>query len=740
MSVHLIYKRSDGAKMMRPVTTEQEYRALRGSDEQCRLVALARSGQLACNDKGVMVPAKTLLVQFCYSCLPNEDGSLRGSKRLADTVGMDIDLERLEGETDVQYQARLEQIPQRVLALKDELGLRALERSATKGFHMVFGRRPELSQEQNLRWASQRIGVPFDENAKDITRVFFTTTDSTDDLLYLDPQIFEVKEMTVSQADESTAQPDEPPLSTLHSPLKELDPKLVVKALEEQLGGAPRHGARNNFIFAMACHLAHLYGPNPATIAYLVPTYGERMERWRSTIESACRTPKSDKTPEVLLRAIEVAEARAASQPSSMTRDNYQATMPQWPKRVPPLIALLTSKVPHLYKPAVACSAFPALGAHLGDVRFCYIDNVEHAPTFMNTLLARLSIGKSCINKPVEFILADIIERDEENRRREQEWKNALNSKGANKEKPQRPDDLCIQVLVPDMTNAAFVQRLKDAGGKFLYSQMDELDLLDQLKTSTRGKQVSQIIRLAFDCGDYGQERVGSQSVTARVKVKWNWNASSTIAKGQKYFANSLADGTLSRLSFCTILQDEEGAMPIIGTYDQAFADALRPYIEALNSTHGLVECEEAKKLLRTLVKETAQLSVLGDDEAYRILSYRALVIAYLKAMTLYVAHGCRWSREIATFTRWSLEYDLWCKMRFFGQQMQQQLDMENSVRSRGPRNMLELLPTRFSIEQVQAVRREQGKQADCRQMINNWTYRRYIRYDSESGMYEKVG
>jgi len=367
------------------------------------------------------------------------------------------------------------------------------------------------------------------------------------------------------------------------------------------------------------------------------------------------------------------------------------------------------------------------------------VDNVEHEATFMCVLLAKMSSGKSAVNKPIEYILADIVERDALNRKREQEWKESLNTKGANKEKPKRPDGLCIQVLVSDMTNAAFVQRLSDANGKFLYTSMDELELLDQLKTSSRGNQVSQIIRLAFDQGLYGQERVGSQSVTARVRVKWNWNASSTIQKGKCYFRGALTDGTLSRLNFCTMEPTKAGEIPVYGTYDQRFADELHPYIERLNVAVGHVECPEAETLARKLLEENAERSVLTDDEAYEMLSYRANVIAYLKAMTLYIAHG-EWTPEIEEFVRWSEEYDLWCKMHFFGERLKEEMNRENITVSPGPKNMLEMLPDRFSREEVTNIRRAQGKKDSPNMMLQNWKRRGYIMFDETTGEYMKCG
>ena len=622
-------------------------------------------------------------------------------------------------------------------------GFLALAHRTAKGhgLRLVLKGRQGSTIEADQHWVSELMDEPIDEVCKDFSRLSYCPCD--EDVFSINPEmLFGTPFEGIYEKNEESpsAQANNHPLSTTHYPLKEcagtLDAKLLVKALEEQLGGAPRHGSRNSFIFAMACHLTHVFGNDPEAIAALVPTYGEDRTRWRSTIESACRTAKSDHVPDVLHRALKVATLR-----QTRGRDEVGTLVeePPLPKILPPLLAHLTCKVPTIYKPSVAMSVFPALGAHLSGVTFRYIDNVEHEPTFMCVLMAKMSSGKSCVNKPIDYILADIVARDAENRQREQEWKTQLNTKGANKEKPKRPDNLCIQVLVSDMTNAAFVQRLADAGGKFLYTTMDEIELLDQLKTSARSQQVSQIIRLAFDCGYYGQERVGSQSVTAKVRVRWNWNASTTIGKGQSYFRHALTDGTLSRLSFCTINTERGSKIPVIGTYDKTYGEVLRPYIDHLNEMHGEVHCPEALALVERLLEETERFSDQSDSEAYEVMSYRAVLLAYLRAMTLYVAHGCEWSTEIEDFVHWSLQYDLWCKMRFFGVQLQKEIEHENQSPHRGPQNMLALLPPTFTTEDVVMLRRAQGRDDKYHAMINNWIARRYISPTDNEGVYQKI-
>ena len=356
----------------------------------------------------------------------------------------------------------------------------------------------------------------------------------------------------------------------------------------------------------------------------------------------------------------------------------------------------------------------------------------------MCVTMAKQSSGKSAINKPIEYIVADIVERDEINRKREQEWKEASANKAGNKEKPKRPDDLCVQVLVSDMTNAAFVQRMKDANGKYLYTNLEELDLLKQLQTNGT-KDVGKIICLCFDNGKYGQERVGTQSVTARVDLRWNWNASSTIQKGVQFFKGRMVDGTLSRVNFCTIIPDSSQPF-VYGKYDDKYAETLKPYITNLNLANGNVECKQALDLARKMSENCAEEGVLSDDDIYKDLSHRAVTIAYLKAMVLYIAQGMTWSKDIAEFAEWSLKYDLWCKCHFFGEQVKEEKAKENVKKKRGRQNLLELLPATFSFKDAQEMRQGQGlDDSGCRQMINSWTFRNYIELDNVTGMYIKT-
>lgn len=407
-------------------------------------------------------------------------------------------------------------------------------------------------------------------------------------------------------------------------------------------------------------------------------------------------------------------------------------SLPPMPKRLPKLIQLLVSRTPDVYKAAVAHAVFPSLGAHLHRVRFPYIDNVEHEATLMNVLMAGTGAGKDCISMPINRIMADIRVRDEENLERERQWKREVTSKGANKDKRQRPEGLVIQEIDADMTNPAFVMRMAEADGHFLYTKMNEIEQFDALRGSGRGGQQFQIMCLAFDPDNrYGQTRVGVQSVTEKVCVRFNWNATTTILKGQRYFRNVLTDGPISRINFCTIPEREIGAeMPVYGTYDAAFDEQLRPYIENLVKATGRVECKPAINLAKKLVAETAERAVVTDDRVYENLSFRANVIAYLKACVLYVAQGSKWTRDIEDFVRWSLEYDLACKMQFFGEAISKATFEGDKTRVSKPRNLLELLPETFTIEDAIGLRRRLGMAAEGAQaMVRTWRNRGYIEH-----------
>ena len=402
---------------------------------------------------------------------------------------------------------------------------------------------------------------------------------------------------------------------------------------------------------------------------------------------------------------------------------------PAMPEKLPKLVELLISRTPEVYKPAVAHAIFPPLATHLWQTSFRYIDNVVHEATISTCLLAGTGAGKSSVDKPIRYIMEDIRKRDAENLKREKEWKEEVTRKGANKDKRKRPDNLVIQEIDADMTSPAFVMRTAEAQGRFLYTSLNELDQFDALRGS--GNQQFRIMCLAFDPFNlFGQQRVGVQSVTERVTIRFNWNASTTIQKGQRYFSKVLTDGPISRINFCTIPEREIGdEMPVYGDYDDAYREALKPYIENLNNARGLIDCPEAFQLALKLKDENAEFSRLSQDRVYENLSFRANVIAYLKACVLYVANGCKWEPEIDEFIRWSERYDLYCKMRFFGDAIKRANDTGEKSSKRGPSNMLMQLPDEFTYQQVIDLRVANGmSQKGTSKMLGNWKDRHYIR------------
>ena len=643
---------------------------------------------------------------------------------------------------------------------KEELGIVLAHVSpSTEGLRLVFVIPQGMTLPEAQAWMARQLGdKEYDASVKDYARCSFAVPRGY--VLYQSEELFaphkELKPTTPTmdkqaQADlhraHSAQTPDEQseaptPLTPKKFPTayKGIPYTDILKSVAEELGGEPTEGERNAKVLRMAGSMRYICDNNPEWLMEIIPTYGLPDEEWRKTIQNACKEGLKYGTTKVLeaaMKRVTSDELRVGNGHAPLNSSpeacgsSLVAFPPPMPKKLPPLIDLLTRNVPEAMKPAVAHAVFPPLGAHLGGVKFRYIDNVEREATFMCVLLAKMSSGKSAVNKPIELVMKDIVERDALNRLREQEWKASLSTKGANKEKPKRPEGLCIQMLVPDMTNAAFVQRLADAQGKFLYTQMDELELLNNLKTSGRGNQVSQIIRLAFDRGLYGQERVGAASVTAMVPIRWNWNASATIERGRQFFRTALTDGTLSRLNFCTIPPQRMGEIPVYGTYNAEYEAELKPYIDRLNAASGLVECTNAEELAHTLLKESAEVVMLTDDEVYEMLSHRANVIAYLKAMTLYIAHGYKWSKTIEEFVRWSKEYDLWCKMHFYGKRMQEEVEKEIIHLTPGRTNMLEMLPDRFTRGQLEEVRVRLGKERDALTQLRQWKKRGWVVQDN---------
>ena len=490
-------------------------------------------------------------------------------------------------------------------------------------------------------------------------------------------------------------------------------------------------GERNSKLHRLASHLRYITDNNEEHLLQILPNYGLKEEEMKQLIHSAC-IAKFYGMPKALKKLLKDLERNSEQvEESDITHQTSDIdSPPEMPKRLPPLIKLLISRTPKIYQPAVAHAVFPALATHLWKTRFRYIDNVEHEATLMCCLMAGTGAGKNCIAEPVNRILKDIRQRDMENLQREKEWKNEMQTKGANKDKRKRPEGLVIQEIDPDMTNAAFVQRLADAEERFLYTKMNEIDQFDALKTSARSKAQFQIMCLAFDPGNvYGQTRVGTGSVSERVCIRFNWNASTTIHKGQAYFKSVLTDGPVSRINFCTIPEQPIGSdMPVYGTYGVEFDEELRPYIERLNKARGLVECKGAQNLAKKLREENAEFARLSQSRVYENLSFRANVIAFLKAMVLFVAHGGVWDKVMEDFVRWSLKYDMWCKMKFFGEAIEEVENMSAGVKKRGPQNLLDLLPDIFTRDEAQQMRNRHGVVGgSLSSMLSTWKNRKYI-------------
>ena len=535
----------------------------------------------------------------------------------------------------------------------------------------------------------------------------------------------------------------------------------ITSKLVELLGGEPQHGSRNSFIFTLSCYLRYLCDDNATWIKQVIPTFGEEQKRAFTTVDSACQRKQSHRMPMIVRKAISLCQQEQARGKAEdydadefgdiLNPDSYFYRIHEMPQKLPRLIRLLVSKTPAIYQPAVSQAVFPALASHLCDTRFRYIDNVEHEATLMNILCAPTGSGKESITQPINRIMADIRERDAQQRERERAWKDECNRKGSNKDKRERPEGLVIQEVNIDMTNPAFVLRMKEAERHFLYAKVNELNLFDALKGKTN--QHFRIMELAFDLGNYGQDRVGVQSVTETVKVRFNWNACCTPKKCRDYFRRVVTDGPVSRISFATIERRPCGSeIPVYGSYDASFDEELKPYIDNLLKARGQVDCPQALKLARKLMEENAEFARLSQNYVFENLSFRANVIAYLKACVLYVANGMKWEKSIEDFVRWSERYDLWCKLKLFGQMIYDadgEQDKVSRTAPNGPKNLLSLLPDEFTMDDYVKVRRAQGFDNDnarrIRDAIHQWVHRGYVAKvegadtDTDSPIFRKV-
>ena len=512
----------------------------------------------------------------------------------------------------------------------------------------------------------------------------------------------------------------------------------ITKALVELMGGAPAHGNRNNFIYREACLLRYICNSEAAWIKQVIEIFGEDEAKAFASVENACKVAQSTEMPLLVKQAIEIARKNYLAKQATEKAGIYADVPPQMPVKLPKLVKLLTSKVPADFKPAVAMAVFPPLAAHLKGVSFRYTDNQVHEPAMMNLLVAAMSSGKSLVNGPIDCIIDDLVQMDKVNRQKEQDWKDEVSTMGDNKKKPVRPEDICIRIVSPDLTRAAYIQRLDDvqkAGDGFLYCKMDEVDMLKKFNDP------SQLIRCCWDCSLDGQERVGVKSVTAQVKTRFNWNASSTIAVTQKFFSvREVADGAVSRLSLATIIRPDFAPRPVVGEYDALFKAQLAPYIHHLNGTSGFKDCKKARLLIERLENEIMETAQLAYNKPYAEFAKRGLANGFRRAMVLYLANGEKWEKPIEDFIEWSVKYDLWCKMRFFGNQMQEAIDADSRMvyHATGVSNLLLYVHDTFDKVEIQRVCQIHGTKTKLAILLCNWKKRGFI-VKNEDGTFSKT-
>jgi hypothetical protein len=741
-----------GHKVAAPVTSKEEYFAIRNTVSNRENLMKAHQGD---------EDAKRRLVQFNYNdLLP--DGKLAGCCHPSSYFAGDVDCEGIQASKE---------IAQRFLEHKDEIGLMELSRSAHYGLHYVCRRLMGRTILENQVRVAQITKTEMDTSAHDLQRVMFTVTADADELLYLDEDIFQ-EPLTIEESereyellkereragleevpagakkankhyrpweeemsDGGCLKEDVPQPSTLSPQTSKTFNGVpysdIISEWWRQHGGEPKEGVRNIALHKLAVHLRGICDNRQDVLMEVMPRLGLSDAELRSIIASACKEQPKGLT----------AEMKAVLEKSTQKESSPLCTLPpEMPKKLPKLIKLLVSKTPDIYKPTVAQAVFPALATHLWQVKFEYIDGVQHQATLMNVVMAETGAGKSCIDKPIQAIMADIAARDKANLAREKAWKDEVNSKGANKDKAKRPEGLVIHQIDADMTNAAFVMRLEESEGHFLFLKINEIQQLDALKGNGKGGQQFQIICLAFDPdSEYGQTRVGTQSISARVQVLFNFNACTTINKGRQYFRNVLVDGPISRINFCTIPEQPIGSpIPKYGKYDAQFAEELKPFIDNLCAARGEIFCPEAYKLAKKLDDELKQKAIESQNRTYENLSFRANVIAYLKACVLYVANGCKWEKSIEDFVRWSLNYDMWCKMEFFGDAITQ-ANRFNGPSNNQPKSLLEDLPHVFSREDVKTLYIKKGMDTSkVAQTIRMWKHRNLI-IELPDGSYKQL-
>ena len=752
MSVHVIeYK--NGGKTMRPIQNFKEFAALRNSKQNREMTQQARNG----NAEG-----KRKMIQFNYSCMPN-DGKLKGATVESNSVGMDVDFQA--GMDKEEFQRQFDIVKENILAKADELGLLMLERSATKGLHVVFRRHPEMSQEENLKWASKMLGVEADPAAKDITRVFFTPTADAQDLFFCKDELFineaaegkkeerttgtatkspstvagltaEASKATEEQSDKAAEAQSAPQGDVIYFGYNFT--KIIAKYWEVYNGGKePVVGNRNALIFDLARSLRAICDYDINVLKLVIPRYCDLpQEEYEQCLKNAIDEPRKGINFKLqkVLNLLNEEENKGKSQLELVNALDSKLP-PQMPTILPSPLGELCSRAPEYYRPAVCENLFPPMAVNMSGVKFMYWDNVLHEATFMELLAAQMSIGKGCVTKPCEMMVSKISENDKVAREREAQWK-LKNPQGATSLEA-RPKDLCVQSLIDNLTDAVFNQRVADAaynGEKYIYVKVDELDTLKNITSRNSEQEVSTIIRKAFDNSPHGQERVGSASVTGIAPLRFNFNASSCPKNARNFFRKNITDGTITRLSVSTIIKPE-GARPVYGIYDDEYRATVNKVVDLLESFHGTYKCEEANKFAQNLCDENERLAELYDSEGYLVLSYRATVIAWLKGMVLWLLNGQQWTTVIEDYVRWSLRYDLWCKMLIFGEMLEKEIAENKLSNHRGPQNLCEMLPEIFRLKDLENLRSRLGKRGgSAKNLLAKWKARGIVSYESIDG------
>ena len=750
-----------GQKILRPVRSKEEYLKLRDSDRQKWLVSEIRRGlKDGSMSKEEIAKLKRQLLQFNYSCIPGEDGHLKGVKTPSMTFGMDIDFDP----EDPDYEKKMAEVPQRVMEKKDEIKPKMLERSPGKGYHLVCMRtildgiaegRILENQEMNLKRVSEILQIPFDQNARDCTRIFYATTASEEDLIFLDEGLFEAEKaecISVAKHPETgiTNKP-EPAASDLS--YQGIPYSAIIKKYWDMFydGKGPCMGDRNVRTFEICMLLRSICDYSQEILEAVIPRYdGFPVDEWRRTIDSALKEPRKGmpyKLKQVLdaLRQEKKLQLMANGKTTGGTVTNINgqlSVMPERPKRMPKFLNLVSSKVDPYYKAMVEESIWPGVCAHLHGVKFWYIDGVDCEANISSPLIGKQSSGKGLVNKPIEYVLADITERDKENVLREEQWRERNKGKGASKDRQNRPKDIVIQRLDQDLTPAALAQSLIDGernGKKRIITKVDEIEFLSDIGDGDKRK-VSLLVRYAFDSGSWGQRRVGLDSVNGSYTVRWVWNASSTSSRAKAFINRDwVANGSLSRLNVNTIIKPEGNQnIKKVEAYDDKYAEELKVYIDRLNAASGDIRCKQADALAYKLLEEHNEIADLCESEGYRVFSYRAVKIGWLKACLLYIMNDYKWDKSIAEYVAYSVRRDLWAKFLYFGDEIEAEFAEEKNVSRSTPKNMLTMLPDEFTFEDYLNVRQSLGKQGDGRGTIRIWVHRGYIVLDDTTKRYVK--